>query len=350
MKKPLSKKVKVLIATLVVAVLLGACFAAVAVYVKREINKPKFVLPAAPEPVVTPLPDAADGPAFVSAAYDAAFQSGGDVSMTTSLDVPDESIVGTNDAVVWLKNNILGRMQGQYPSFSRVDGAEAEKAAVDFTVSGKDMEARQGTAEGGDLDKYYFSWSVAGLSETYYFTEKDEAAKAWLLAELKDVAQISDETVALTDVTYRADVNRLNDRLTKLEIARTYHVRATMTPVGKYAPLGVRTVEFDYRATDCFNFVTYGVRFTTHAVALSPKESHTLPVELVLPDDLPKEDFTLNFEVTQGEGDVDGTGVFTAHVEASEIPDVVTVTLTYDGKTYTDTLDIYVTELEVKSE
>ena len=77
---------------------------------------------------------------------------------------------------------------------------------------------------------------------------------------------------------------------------------------------------------------------------------HTLPTELILPDGIEKTDFTLAFEVTQGEGEVDGEGVFTAHTDASEIPDVVTVTLTYDGKTYTDTLDIYVTELEVKSE
>lgn len=350
MKKPLSKKVKVLIATLVVVILLGACFGAVSVYVKREINKPKFELPPAPEPVVTPLPAAADAPAFVGAAYDAAFQSGGDVSLTTSLDVPDDSIVGSNDAIVWLKNNVLGRVQEQYPSFSRVLGAEAEKAAVDFTAAGKDIEARQGTTDDGDLDKYYFSWTVDDLSKEFYFTEKDEAAKAWLLAELKDVADLSDETVTLTDVTYRAETNRLNDRLIQLEITRTYHVRATVTPVGKYAEIGTRTVEFDYRATDRFSFVTYGVRFTKHAVALSPKEEHTLPTELILPDGIEKTDFTLTFEVTQGEGEVDETGVFTAHTEASEIPDVVTVTLTYDGKTYTDTLDIYVTELEVKSE
>ena len=348
MKKPLSKKVKVLIGTLVVVVLLAACFGAVSVYVKREIEKPKFELPPAPEPVVTPLPAAADAPAFVGAAYDAAFQSGGDVSLTTALDVPDDSIVGSDAAIVWLKNNVLGRLQEQYPAFSRVYGAEAEKPAVDFTVAAKDTEARQGTAETGDLDTYYFSWTVD--TDTAYFTEKDEAAKAWLLEELKDVAEVSDETVTLTDVTYRAETNRLNDRLVKLEIARTYHVTATVTPVGSYAALGVRTVEFDYRATDRFTFVTYGVRFTKHAVALSPKEEHTLPTELILPDGVEKEDFTLAFEVTQGEGEVDGEGVFTAHEEASEIPDVVTVTLTYDGKTYTDTLDIYVTELEVKSE
>ena len=57
MSKPLGKTGKRLLIALLIVVLMGGCFGAVALYARNEINKPRFHMPEiAPLPSVTALP------------------------------------------------------------------------------------------------------------------------------------------------------------------------------------------------------------------------------------------------------------------------------------------------------
>ena len=45
MSQPMSKKKSIVLVALAIILLLGICFATLAVYAKKELNKPKFKMP-----------------------------------------------------------------------------------------------------------------------------------------------------------------------------------------------------------------------------------------------------------------------------------------------------------------
>ena len=74
-----------------------------------------------------------------------------------------------------------------------------------------------------------------------------------------------------------------------------------------------------------------------------------LPADVVVNGEAAGDDFTLTFTSTDPDAiTIDADGVMTVH-KAPEETAQITMTLVYGAHTYTDTLTVYITELEVET-
>ena len=99
---------------------------------------------------------------------------------------------------------------------------------------------------------------------------------------------------------------------------------------------------------DNINFHHYCLRFYEKQLVAKPDDIKALPLDVMVHSTATKEDYTLTFDATDPDAiSIDDTGVMTVHA-AREEAITITATLEYDGHSYSDTLTLYVTELEVK--
>ena len=81
-----------------------------------------------------------------------------------------------------------------------------------------------------------------------------------------------------------------------------------------------------------------------------PDDIKALPLDVMVHSTATKEDYALTFESSDPDAiSIDETGVMTVHA-AREEAITITATLNYDGHTYSVTLTLYHTELEVKKD
>ena len=346
--------------------LLGICFGSVALYARNEINKPKFRLPEE-EPVASAsaLPEDKESvAAYTSALFNKIWKAddveaswhtdvnlGGD--WTTPFDGPDQ------DLILYVRDRAGGQIADLYP---RVDSEIGNTSLLTFSVQPEeivDFTATQGkvdeAGEPYDTDYYYIDISLdtASLAE--------EAARWQELDVYQAVAEKLSSAMTITDIealpqeariSYKID--RVTDQVLNVDYTRRYQVKATVELTDDYAGLlkdGAKTaaIELPYEATERVSFRHYGARFTQRSMAVKNGDMKALPADVKVNAAATKDDYTLTFtESDPAVISIDEDGVLSV-IKAAEEPVTVTMTLEYDGHTYTDTMTVYVTELEVET-
>ena len=355
MKKPMKKGTKITLGVLIAVLLIGVCFVSVAVYAKKELNKPRFVLPETePLPSASPLPEnAAAAERYVErllgqtmAADDTEGSWHTEVSLDGEWDTP---LTGADENVL---RYIGTHAASLYPSADGVCMAQAEDvpapmrdaAAVSFTAEqGKDADADRYIIT---LEKNSAQSAPQAIPESGVYADMRQA--------LSPAIEIVRAEITAQSAKEKYTIDRVTDDLLRAELSHTYRIRAEVRPKDAYRALlpeqETFSVEFPYTVKQTLSFRHYGVRFTQRAVAVQPGDRQSLPAEFAVRDAKAADEYSLTFTPdVQDVLEFDSDGVMTV-LKTCDTPVTVTMTLQYGAHTYTDYITVYITELEVESD
>lgn len=361
----MKKSKKIILGVLGVLALVGICFACLSVYAKKEINKPRFELPETVA-VVPPseLPNDKDGAYdYVSEIFEKTV-SANDVEITRHTEVrltegeiktpfsEDDNKVLSR--VLEKSQDALGEL---YPADENAPMAQVkDKPALGFTKADvSDFTAELGyTDENGeyvDDGIYYITLTVNPACVNKNALLESEVRKN-IEKELSPVLSVSSLDIVPDGFTLSFKFSNYNDMLTYAEIKHHYTVKAAVDFTEDYKAVSDKTaeVEIPYETTEKIDFFNYGIHFTERQIAIQKKDVEALPLEVRVNSETTKDDYKLTFDISKdGILEIDTDGVMTAN-GAQEEPVYVTAKLEYNGHTYTDTLIVYATELEVKTD
>ena len=364
----MSKKKHALLVTLGLIALFAVCIGCVIFYAHYEINKPTFEIPEeAPAKSATDIPSN-DGEklSYIEKLFNKAFSSETNVTKTVDLSIDSDSITSTlssadTSVVLLAANSAVGTIKEDYETYEKINSDEL-KTVPKFSLSKNDISEcviEQGiTADDGTVSEdgyYYFTASVGkndypaskSISETFE-TAKSEDIISEIKDELSSSVKIVDSYIHIDSCSVSGRADRVYDELDYIEFARTYEITAYVEFVGDYSALGEAQITFNYTVKFKYDFTWYGARFTQEADYMNPGNSQTLPVSVIVADSATSDDYKLTFTSSdENIATVDSDGIITAE-NSSDTPVVITVTLEYRGVTYTDTINITVTDLEVE--
>ena len=373
MSKPMKKGMKIFLVLLIVVVLVGACFASVAIYARMEFNKERSWLPPVftpQEASVTELPDNAhDAYEYVMRLYGEAVRSDitegswrTDVDLGGAVELPfaDADKVLFDD----IRSGAAGAIQAMYPT---VSGARmSDEAAEDIPVIDfKEADIIEYVYDPAAVfdrkgeyvsDTYELIFKLAPVFESREDVEKSDVYKG-VRDAVTDAVTLNDAELDVKEAQIRFSVDRLTDRLLGVELIRVSEVTADVVLTDAYSALvgdsGSRqlTVKLPYKTTEHISFMWYGLRFTEDYVEQKPDDILQLPMDVhVNASAVRGEDFILSFEISDPETlTIDDEGVMTVEKtdEVSATEGVrVTAVLSYEGKTYSDDLIVYITKLD----
>ena len=366
MSKPMKKPVKIVLIVFVAVVLLGICFGSVALYAHNEINKPRFRLPE-DEPVASAsaLPTDKDSLASYTDALYEKTASADDIEASWYTDVnlggdwTTPFAEADQDLILYIRDHLGGQIADLYP---RVNGEIGNTEMLSFGVRPDevtDFTATEGRVnEAGDAydtDYYYIDVALdpAVLAETAAGVQDTDLYKS-LAEKLSPAMTVTAVTAEPQEARISYKIDRVRDQVLNVDYTRRYQVKATVELTDEYSGMlrdGGKTAEitFPYEAAEHLSFKHYGVRFTAQSMAVTNGDMKALPADVKVNDAATKDDYTLTFTESDPEViSIDEDGVLTVK-KAAEEPVTVTMTLEYDGHTYTDTMTIWVTELEVET-
>ena len=357
MSKPMKKSAKITLGVLVVVLLVGVCFASVALYAKKELNKPRFTLPeTAPLPSASTLPaDAAEAESYIDRLF-AETTAADDVEGTWSTEVSLDGewstpLTGADARVLrYIGDSALPQFGALYPSANGVRMAQADNVpaplhgVLSFTASqGEDDEQDRYSVV---LEKDPALIDAAALTDSAVFSAVRQT--------LSPAAEIVRAEITPQRVTERYTVDRVTDDLLSAVFEHTYRIRAEVRLTDAYSALlptqETMQIELPYTTTTKCTFRHYGVRFTEQAVAVQPGDRQSLPVSVTVDDTLSAEEYSLTF--TSDVPDVlsfDDDGVMSV-LGLCDKPVTVTMTLQHGVHRYTDSITVYITEWEVSSD
>ena len=371
MSKPMKKTTRRVLIALVIVVLLAACFISVGIYAHYTINKPKFPKPDTTLSSARELPEDKAGVVdYVTGLYNAAVAAD-DVEGSWHTDVKlkdygeplsapfsdaDKDLI----AYIFEHANDDDSLKNAYPKADNVLQCKDKGVFLpDITAN----DVTEYTAERGrynddgvylDDDWYYVTLTVDPATIDAAAVTQSETFHN--IIGMLDAA-FTAENVKITPekVTYKYKISRPYDQLSSLEITRGYTVEADLTPAEAYASMltdGAKTahVTAPYEATEKISFKYYGAHFTQSCVAHTPGDMNALPASVTVNSSATADDYKLTFEPSvDGVVEIDADGVMTVKAMHDE-PFTITMTLEYDGHTYSDVLTVYLTELEVETD
>ena len=359
-KKPMKKRAKAFLAVCGVILAVALCFGCIYLYLRHEQQKPIFEAPELePQASVTALPEnAQDAAAYIDRLYQ---------TMTTADDVEgdwhtDVSIGDITTPFAETDNALLQFFRGQapgkiaafYPNAAELVMADVTDVPA-FTIDPAKVLEYNGyqgevTEDKDDSVHYYLNFTMTPDDVDPEEVKTGDVYKQ-IAETLSSAATIDSFEITPTGETVNCTVDRLSDDLQSVRLEKNYQIKATVTLGADYAALyegGKADVEFPYATVEYINFHHYGLRFNEKQLVAKPDDIKALPLDVTVHSTATKEDYTLTFDATDPDAiSIDDTGVMTVHA-AREEAITITATLEYDGHTYSDTMTLYVTELEVK--
>ena len=359
-----NKKNIVLIA-LIVILLVGACFATVTIYAKKQLNKPKFVMPEQP-PVrsVTELPEGQDAVcSYVGRLYKEAL-SADDIegSFNTSVNLDEDIKAGLKDSDLAILNYIRqgasGKVAEFYPSQSNVIMSTAE-GFPELEISAADViecTAEQGhTDEEGNVsdDAYYFitlgidpvSVDTAAMVHSEVFGKIEET--------LAPAAKLENVEITTESKTVSVKIDRVYDKIVSVDTSTVYSIKADAVFTDDYKSLsqsGKVEMSMPFKTNEHIGFTCYGAKFTQPAMAVKQGDMKALPASVTVNSETTKEDYKLTFTPSEKDAvSIDEDGVMTV-LQSGEKEITITMTLDYDGHTYSDEMTVYITDKEVSTD
>ena len=356
------KRKKIVLGVLCVVLLLAVCFVCVGLYAKNELSKPKFTMPEQPAlSSVTELPtDASQGEAYIRRLYDAAVAADdveGSWKTEVELNGEYQTPFAPADQTLfeYFCKQSAGRIGALYPDVSNVRMNDSQEIPpLPTSAAVLDMEASQGEkTEDHDESGFYFITLHLdpAAADTQAMLESDVCRE--IGKTLAPAASVDSAEIEVREWTLCAKIDRVTDQLVSVDVTRDCTIRATCTLTDDYAALSPEKtvdVSIPYRTHEIVRFSYYGVRFLQQAMAVKPGDMKALPASVTVNENATSDEYTVTYDVSQPETmTIDADGVMTVE-KACDDPVTITMTLDYDGHTYSDSLTVYITELEVESD
>jgi hypothetical protein len=371
-----SNKKNIVSIIIIVALLIGACFATISVDAKKTLNKPRFKMPEE-EPVASAVELPQDKSAlcaYVNSLYEDALKADNaegswhtdvnlDGEITTPFSQADQAIVS------FIKDNAAGQIAALYPNESEVKMSETDDAPVirvnEADVTGFTAERGHTDDEGNVSDDgfYFVTFTLdpvkadtKSLAESEVYAETAKMLSP--VAELKE-AEFEPERY---EISYKID--RVSNQIVSVDVSNDYKVKASAVLVSEAAGLLPEeqnslfaNVELPYRKALRVGFSWYGARFTQRSIVLHPSDMKALPADVRVNSAATKEDYKLTFTPSDKEIlSVDEDGVVsvskTAIGQLASPDDTLSIKmkLEYGGHAYEDELKVYITDLETEVE
>lgn len=360
MSRPMNKKLKGFIIAIVAVALLGICFTCVSFYARHEMTKERFHLPEIDElPNATELPEGNDEIfAYAMKAYgEATAADDAEVSSHTDIAIDgdySEASLSKADAEIieFIKGGAVGQIAALYPNYSGVRMNELEKVPPFEADAGSLVEAtatRGRQEESGEIkdDGYYFitlrfapeSLDVSGI-------ENEEVYKS-IVDTLSQALTVDKADLEVEAYEYSLKVDRLNDKLAELNMTKVYKIDSVATFIGDYASMGTQKLGWRYTETERTSLRWYGVRFNQQQIAVNKGDMKSLPIDVYVNPGAAQDEFDLSYTFSHDSViEVDKDSVMLVK-DVCDDPVTITATLKYDGHVYTDSLTVYLTEMEV---
>lgn len=361
----MKKSMKIFLCVAGVLALFGICFACLSLYAKKEINKPKFELPA-----LTDVQPASELPATKEAAFDYAYKlfdgcmKADDIELSqhTEVHLTEGEMVTPfsaedNDTLSRVLENAQGSLSELYPVTENVRMTKADPIpTLDFTKADiTDFTAEKGyTDEYGEVvdDGFYYITLAINPSSIDKKAMLESEVRKSIEKELAPMLSVSSLDIAQNGYTASFKIDYKSDRLLHVEIKRNVTVKAGVDFTDDYKALSNETaqLEIPFETVQNIDLFHYGLNFSERQMAVQNSDMKALPLNVRVNSETTKEDYKLTFDVSaDGILNIDADGVMTV-AGTQEEPVTVTAILEYDGHTYTDKLIVYATELEVKTD
>ncbi|MBQ7638163.1 MAG: hypothetical protein IJS90_04605 [Clostridia bacterium] len=360
-----------LLIALAVVLLVGTCFTCVGLYAKKELSKPKFTPPDATLDSARDLPESkADVLAYVQELYYAAAASENvEISWHTDAKLKDydkDIMASVDDKDLEIFKYIRehanddGKITDMYSKADNVVKAENEGLyKLDITEDQiLEFSAERGrTDDKGnyvDDDLYFINFTVDPSVIDAASIPDGEIYKKFAEA-FSPAFSVDDVEFEVTGVTMSFKIARAWDELKSLEIKRSYLIKSNLTLTDDYSAMAAEgekgiSAALPYESTEKISFRYYGAHFTGKSIVNNPGDMQALPADVRVKTDASPDEFSLKFDVSEdGVLKIDEDGVMTV-LKAVDDPVTITMTLDYNGKTYTDDLLVYITEMEVATE
>ena len=180
---------------------------------------------------------------------------------------------------------------------------------------------------------------VYAVSADNAYIRADEELFATAEQEFESVLTVDAHTVTPTEHQIQLTVDPLTDRLQKVVNTRTYKLGYTVTFTGDLASLGTKAFSFDCTVTQNYDITWAGISVNQEQMILHKNGYEGLATTINKAAD---SEYTLTFVSSDPSvATVDESGLVEA-VSISETPVIITATLAYLGKTYTDTCEVLI--------
>ncbi len=361
-KKKMKRGTKIFLGIVGVILAVALCFGCIWLYLRHEQSKPIFEAPELkPQASLTELPATPDeAAAYIDRLYQtmtAADDVEGDWHTDVSLgDITAPFAESDNALLQFFRGQAPGKITAFYPSAGEVVMAQATDVPAFRIDPAKVLEyaSHQGevTEDNDDSVHYYLDFTMTP-DDIDPEAVKTGEVYGRIAETLSPALTIESFVITPTGETVNCKVDRLSDDLQSVKVTKNYQIKATVRLGDDYAALadgGRADVEFPYTTVENINFHHYCLRFFEKQLVAKPDDIKALPLDVMVHSTATKEDYTLTFESSDPDAiSIDETGVMTVHA-AREEAITITATLNYDGHTYSDTLTLYITELEVKKD
>jgi len=367
MSKPMNKTTKRVLIGLAVIVLLAACFVSVSLYAKHEMSKPTFELPDTTLSSASELPEVKEEVVrYVLELYETAI-SADDVEASWHTDAKlkdyDEDIStpfsdADNEIILYIREHAGDAIKELYPQADKLTLSKNEGVFIPDITSADvlDFSAERGRYNDDNVyvdDDYYF----ITLKISPDVINADEIPESEIYGKFVErfasAFTVENAEFEVKSVTMSFKVFRPLDQLSSLEVTRSYRVKADIELTDTFRALssdGKAQVELPYESTEKISFKHYGAYFAQSCVVHNKGDMNALPAKVTVKEEATADDYELSFSVSEdGYVEIDSDGVMTVN-DISENPLTVTMTLKFNGHTYTDDLLVYLTQLEVATD
>ncbi len=178
--------------------------------------------------------------------------------------------------------------------------------------------------------------------DNMYFYGSDKKAVSMFIEENKNVFSCTAESLVPGDVVYTLQINEKTSEIMSLEIKRSYSFSFVATFTNTLSSIGSTSVSMTPAFSEKYDFSFAGISIEEDIKTLDKNGYDTLTVIPRTEENLAEDEYSLSFSSSdENIATVDENGQVTA-VNESESPAVITVTLSYLGKTFTDSCEVYV--------
>ena len=282
-----------------------------------------------------------------------------DDSTITVYDAQGNESAADKKLLIYAKNKIISSVDGYYPEDSfGVFGTVTENIPIinlsPSSISQSSFSQGQTDENGNPL---YSTDSGEIIDNDCYFitlhSEDFENSDIYKLFSLDLKQEISERFICDTaavcetqnckavpiNTTIYAKVNRLTDIIEYIHLEKSYRISADVTFINELAVFGNKSISFEYKVTQKFEYAYAGISFAESTVTVEPDSEIALSVNAVIEND---SEYTVTFASSDPNvATVDEMG-YVKGISASDKPVTVSVSLSYLGETFTDECTVYV--------
>lgn len=328
-------KVRIALLALCPILIIALCSGVIILYAGSLVEEGSYIPPAEEVVYLSVAPETdEDRLLAVNTLLEKAQQSG-ETQITVSNSVDLHSLTSDlteaqQNLFVYAAGSVEGGMTEMMPAAGLAYG---ESAAV-FTAL-----AAEEVALTPDEQNHVFIYTADVENP---FAQADAQLFAQTEEKFAQVLHIDEKQITPSQSTAEIRVDAVADRVQKVLYSRIYNMEYTVTFTGELAELGTKKLTFACTLVSDYTVTFAGITLTKDRLTLGKNGYEALPMQINKAAEAPADSYSLTFTSSdESIATVDESGLVEA-VSLSDRSVTVTATLSYLGRTYTDSCEVLV--------